>query len=112
MAFLNIPEYLPDIPDWCRRMAKRINEISLGKTNNIIEITLTANVGTSTITLPPFLLGQDTQVLFAPTTANAAAELGAGIIYVSSRDVRNNQMTITHQNNAQTDRTFKAIFIG
>jgi hypothetical protein len=39
-----------------------------------------------------------------PTTANAAAEIGNGTIYVSSRGKQT--ATITHANNSQTDRTF------
>jgi hypothetical protein len=43
-------------------------------------------------------------------TANAAAEVGAGTIYISA--VSHRSFTITHANNAQTDRTFGFVCIG
>ena len=38
------------------------------------------------------------------TTANAAAEVGAGGMYVSAQG--DGSFTVTHANNAQADRTF------
>jgi hypothetical protein len=45
-----------------------------------------------------------------PTTANAAAEIGNGTLYVSSRDKQ--QFTITHASNTQSDRTFGYVVQG
>jgi hypothetical protein len=45
-----------------------------------------------------------------PTTANAAAEIGAGTAYISARTKRS--FTITHANNSQSDRTFGYVVIG
>jgi hypothetical protein len=43
-----------------------------------------------------------------PTTANTAAQLGNGTIYVNGR--ANGSFTLTHANNAQTDRIFLLSF--
>ncbi len=110
-GFIEAPEFLPDSADWGRRIAKRLKEVSQGKTNNTDEVTLTLNSATTIVTLAPGRLGQDTVILFMPTNANAATEFGAGVIYVSARDVLNYNFTITHQNNANT-RTFKYILVG
>ena len=51
-----------------------------------------------------------TAVLLFPTTAHAAAELAAGGCYISA--VAKQTFTITHANNAQTDRTFFYVCLG
>jgi hypothetical protein len=43
-------------------------------------------------------------------TANAAAEVGNGTIYVSA--VTNGSFTLTHANNSQVDRTFRYAISG
>jgi hypothetical protein len=110
-GYIEAPEYLPDTAEWGRRIAKRLREVSQGKTNNTDEVTLTLNSATTVVTLAPGRLGEDTLILFMPTNNNAALEYGAGVLHVSARDVLNNQFTITHQNNANT-RTFKYALIG
>jgi hypothetical protein len=45
-----------------------------------------------------------------PRTAHAAAELAAGGCYVSA--VGSGSFTLTHANNAQTDRTFSYVCLG
>ena len=45
-----------------------------------------------------------------PTTANAAAELGNGTLYVSAR--AKGGFTLAHANNAQGDRAFGYALIG
>lgn len=112
MAFLNIPINLQSLPDWGRIIATTVNSILIGKTNNTGSFTLTASVGTTTVTLAAGLLGENTVILLSPTTANAATEFGAGTIYVSSRSVTNKTFTLTHVNNAQTDRTFNYVLVG
>jgi hypothetical protein len=110
-GFIEVPEFLPDKADWGRRLAKRLKEVSQGKTNNIDTVTLTLNSTTTVVTLASGRIGADTLVLFMPTNANAATEAGAGVMYVSSRDVAAGTFTITHQNNANT-RTFSYCLIG
>lgn len=84
------------------RVQQTINEMLKGRGNQTGTVTLTANAATTTLT--DNLLTADSVVVFMPTTANAAAEIGAGGMYVSARN--NGSFTITHANNAQTDRVF------
>ncbi len=112
MSFLQAPEYMPDLKEWCRRIARVVNQTMQGKTNNTGSVTLTANSATTVVTEAPNRVGEETFISFMPTTANAATEFGAGTIYVSTRSVANNTFTITHANNAQADRTFYYVLIG
>ncbi len=50
--------------------------------------------------------------VFDPMTANAAAELGAGTLYVTSANRRDGRWTTTHAANGQADRTFRLIMVG
>jgi hypothetical protein len=112
MSFLDAPEYQSDHANLLRKLIRVIHGAMQGKTNNTDSVTLTANSATTLVTLAEGRLGQDTVILFMPTTAHAATEFGAGTFYVSSRDVAFRTFTITHVNNAQNDRTFKYALIG
>ncbi len=90
------------------RLSQAINELFMGRSNAHGTCTLTANVTTTTVTAEN--CGDESQVFLFPTTANAAAEVGNGTIYVSA--VANGSFTLTHANNAQTDRTFGYVCIG
>jgi hypothetical protein len=82
-----------------RKVAIVVNANAKGATGSI---TLTANSATSTLT--DNRITTNSHIGFMPTTSNAAAEIGNGTMYVSSRST--GSATITHANNAQTDRTF------
>lgn len=88
--------------DWIMR------GIMQGHMNTDLEVTLTANAATTVITDPR--LSIHTVILFCPLTANAAAEIGAGTLYVSARD--SETATLTHANNAETDRDFVLSLVG
>lgn len=79
-----------------------------GKTNNTGSFTLTENVASTVVT--DLRVGADSVILVSPTTANATTEWAAGTMYVSS--VGKQTFTVTHANNAQTDRTFSYVAIG
>ncbi len=105
----------PSVPlDWYdptehrRKLADAINQVLQGKLLSTGTVTLTANQATTT--LNDQRIGTDSYINFMPTTANAAAEQGAGGFYVSARDKET--ATLTHANNAQTDRTFVYLIIG
>lgn len=85
-----------------------INQINLGNIENTGSVTLTAN--TTSTTVSNSRVSANSYISFMPTTANASAEIGAGTMYVSSRN--KGEFTITHANNAQTDRTFKYNHVG
>jgi hypothetical protein len=71
---------------------------------------LTANVATSTLT--DDRVGFDSCIALVPTTANAAAEIGNGTLYIAETGRINGSVVINHANNAQTDRTFRFIISG
>jgi len=112
--FPDVPEYIPDHPSLLRQIILVIKNIMAGRTNNVNAVTLTANSATTTVQVPLGDLGQNTLIFFMPQTANAATEFGAGTMYVSARDLTLNPptFTITHVNNAQTDRIFGYVFVG
>ena len=87
---------------------RAIRELIQGRSNATGSVTLTANQATTAVSRETF--SSDAQVFLFPRTANAAAELGAGTLFVST--VANQSFTVTHANNAQTDRTFGFIVIG
>lgn len=91
-----------------REVSEVVNSLRTGKMNAMRAITLTANAATTVIT-DPRLTGSSF-IGFCPLTANAAAEIGAGTLYVSSRGKFT--ATLTHANNAQTDRNFTLLIIG
>ena len=107
-----IPEKMTDIPQWCRVIAAKVNQILRGKTNNIGEITLTANSATTSITVPVGVFGTSTVFLFDATTSTAATALGSGSMYVSTRTPDTGVYIITHPNTADTNKTFKVSYVG
>ena len=91
-----------DTPGAIRRIVNTITSLSDGRSNAFGTVTLTASQATSTVT--DRRVGTDSVITFMAKTANAAAEVGAGGMYVSS--VTSGSFVITHANNAQSDRTF------
>ena len=76
--------------------------------NRVGEVTLTENVTSTTITDPT--ITPDTVIVFDPLTANAAAALTT--TFVAAADRAKGTFTITHANDAATDRTFRWIAAG
>jgi len=91
-----------------RQTANVVNLVVDGKINAAGEVTLAASATATTVT--DYRVGSESVIVFTPTTANAAAEQGGGSMYLSTRSKQS--FTITHANNAQTDRTFIYIVIG
>lgn len=87
---------------------RHINQIVLGNLNNTDSVTLDENSATTTV--KNSRVSASSYIDFMPTTANAASEISAGSMYVSSQT--NGEFTITHANNAQADRTFRYTHIG
>lgn len=111
MSFDGVPTDLKaDIPEWCRRLARVTNSLLQGKSNNVGILTLTANAGSTVLTLAKGRLGVDTVIHLQPKTANAAAAITT--TYESSRDVGAGEVTFAHTNNAQHDKTFWFTLIG
>jgi uncharacterized secreted protein with C-terminal beta-propeller domain len=76
----------------------------------VTELTLTANAATSTLNWKG--LSPQSVVVFDPKTANAAAELYGGTLYVLTANRGNDVWTVTHTNSAQVDRVFQVCVIG
>ena len=85
-------------------------QVRRGKMDAITELTLTANAATSTLAWKG--LSPQSVVIFDPKTANAAAELAAGTMYVLTANRGNDSWTVTHANNAQADRSFQVCILG
>ena len=71
---------------------------------------LTLDAGTAATTFVDSRIGPASYIGLMPTTANAAAEIGAGTCYISART--NGSATITHANNANADKSFMTVVIG
>jgi len=90
------------------RFALAIQQTQAGRMNAAGTVTLVANATTTTVSAPNCAAGSS--VFLMPTTADAAAEFKNGTLYISA--VANRSFTITHANNAQTDRTFFYVCLG
>ena len=107
-SFLHLPPP-PSNPEG-RRLWEVVQQMRKGKLEVVTTLTLTANVTTTTLAFKG--LSPQSVVVFDPKTANAAAELYGGTMYVLTAGRGNDSWTITHANNAQTDRTFQVAVIG
>jgi hypothetical protein len=105
-GYQGVPENLSNEVEHRRQLARLSNNLLQGKLNTVIQVTLTANSATTTVT--DARIGAYTGLFFSPLTADAASALSG--LYVSSQV--NGSATLTHANNAQTDRTFNVLLIG
>lgn len=105
-----VPETGAHWNEWLLKVSRSVNQQLKGRMNTGGLFTLTANVASSTLT--DDRVSVDNTVVLVPTTANAAAELGAGTLYQSETGRVNGSAVFTHANNAQTDRTFRLVIIG
>lgn len=103
----SFPSVPPDGGD-ARRMARVVQGIMDGKTNNQGTVTLAPD-STSTTLMDP-RIGPQSVIAMMPTTASAAVEIGSGTLYVSARG--DGAATLTHASNAQDDRIFGYAVIG
>lgn len=100
-----VPTDWDDEEEHRRLLAERQREMSLGQLNNFGTVTFTASQRTTVVTDPR--VSAASKIFFAPETQNAAGEVG---FWVSSKG--DGTFTITHANDARTDRTFSYIVIG
>lgn len=100
-----VPAGLRDPEQRYREAARAINGLLLGKSNNVVDVTLGAGVTTTTIT--DSRITPETAAVLVPTTANAAAAL-ATTYQTAAAGV----ITLTHANAGTTDRTFRAVLVG
>lgn len=89
-----------------QRFAESINGLIDGKLDVTGKLTLAAGAGTTAVLDNKF--ESNMVPVLIPTTANAAAALTS--TYLSARD--KGSFTLTHANNAQTDRAFLYVRFG
>lgn len=97
---------LPSFVGFLRQVWVVVNNMLLGKINAVVEITLTANSATTALTDPRLSAGS--HLTFMPLTANALADHPNLIVTAQGKQTA----TVTHTNNAQTDRTYRLLIIG
>ena len=90
------------------RIVFAIRQLTEGRSNAAGTFTLAANAASTTVLAPN--CGAASTVLPFPKTANAAAEIGNGTMYIGT--VSNGSFVVTHANNAQADRTFMYVALG
>jgi hypothetical protein len=95
---------------YVRRLWDSLHALRLGKMEVVQELTLTANAATTTFNR--LGVSPQTGIMFDAKSANAAAELAAGTMYVLAANRSNDSFIITHANNAQVDRIFHVITVG
>ena len=113
--FLHLPsptefQDLTQVSSYLRRMWESLQATRKGKLECVTQVTLT-NGATSTV-LSDIRISKQSVLIFDPLTANAAAELAAGTLYVTTANRGDGTATLTHANAASTDRTFNVAIIG
>lgn len=84
------------------RIVLAIRDLFAGRSNRTGSFTIATGAATTTVTAPN--CGASSVITFTPTTANAAAEVAAGTIRISSKAA--GSFVVTHINSATTGRTF------
>jgi len=103
---LKVPTYSADKEEWLRQIALSINLLIDGQSNAIGEFTLLD--GEVSTVVNDSRVGANARIFLMPITANAAAAIPT--TFISS--IGKQTFTISHANNAQTDKTFKYGIIG
>ena len=85
-----------------------MQDTGLAFLNATLDVTLAANQAATAVT--DARLSASSFLGFCPLTANAAAEIGNGTLYVSAQG--KGTATLAHANTAQTDRNFRLLVIG
>jgi hypothetical protein len=98
-----VTAYVPGITETdLKKIVLAIQQLAAGRSNAVGAVTLATSSATTVVTDKNCAIGSTP--LFTPTTANAAAEIGNGTMYVSA--VTNGSFTITHANSGTMGRTF------
>ncbi len=107
-SFLHFPP--PPNDPFSRRMYEVLQQVRNGKLEIVGELTLTAGAASTAVT--DIRVSPQSVIVWHPRTANAAAELAAGTMYITDANMGNGSMVVTHANNAQVDRTFRFAVLG
>lgn len=107
-ARTSVPVFEPDDVQHRIRISNWAIQAAQGKLNNTGSVTLSAGVVSTSVS--DARVGINSFIGFTPTTANAASEVGAGTMYLSTRG--DSFFVITHANAASVDRTFAYCILG
>ena len=109
---MKVPTVWHSVEEIIRKISGAINQADDGNLAVNGEFTCTPNQSTTVV--KNYKVGIDSVILFMPLTENAAQELHTHHMYVTEADISvlNNQFTVNHRNNTQTDRHFRYIVIG
>ena len=110
LGYQTVPEFLPDEKEHRRKLARAVNQTLGGKMNASLNATL--NASASSTTLIDARISYFSTIVPMPMTANAAAEIGNGTMYIPQATMQSGQAVIQHASNTQTDRTFRFLIIG
>jgi hypothetical protein len=95
--------YVPGITETdLKKIVLAIQQLAAGRSNAVGTVTLAAGSAITMVADKNCAAGSTP--LLTPATANAAAEIGNGTLFVSA--VANGSFTISHANSATTGRTF------
>ena len=101
--------YVPGITETdLKKIVLALQQLAAGRSNAVGTVTLATGASNTTVTTANCAPGS-TPIL-VPASANAAAEVGSGTMYVSA--VASGSFTITHANSATTGRTFLYATLG
>lgn len=101
--------YVPGLEEKdIKKVIRSVRELASGRSNATGRVTLKASATTTIVADQNCALG--TVPLLVPTTADAAAELKNGTLFITV--VANGSFTITHANSPSTNRIFLYAFIG
>lgn len=102
------PRDLEDQRKLSREQSRAIEGLLFGRSNNVLDVTCTANSGTTTVT--DRRIGVNTVLVAVPTTANA--EAAAIWPYRDFSAPVNGSASLIHTNDANADKTYKLIMVG
>lgn len=101
------PLDLADAQKHARQIAQAVQAAQFGRTNNVLDVTVTDSAGSTTVT--DSRIGVHTVAICVPTSVNA--EAAAITPYRDFSSPVNGSMSLIHTNNANS-KTYKVILVG
>lgn len=113
IPFNGVPSFTGNnMDEWALKAKNTINNNLNGKLNSTGTFTLAASTVSTEIKFANGMVGQDTKILYFPLTLTASAVAYDGAMFMSSRDVANSVLGLTHTSDANTNKTFAYVLIG
>ena len=111
--FDGVPNFIQvNNEQWAVKLTTTANNSLNGKINTHGTFTLAASTVSTEVKFVQGIIGDNTKMLWYPTTANAAANAYDGSMFLSTVDPTNYIMGLTHTSDANTNKTFAFILIG